>query len=992
MPIQLIKHPKTLMIGALLLALSAAGCADSSTSRPMSLKAPRSIAFASGPVCLESAEISSGVVQGQTIACPDGERGAIGLIANQEGDSVSVIDMGQRGRAQAHTPRLVDMDLGTPGVSGIKVGRSPGDIAAGHTAAAYVINQADRSVSVIDLWNMLALPRTINFERAPTHISLTPALFGEEGAPGGAADDPGRVVVGLSGPPQLWINEGVQCGCEDADGDECTPDKVECSAVPTEAHGVEVDLPGPVADMTHSPDGELVYVVYRDQPFASVVAVRDAVPEAFPEGCLDGGQAPCEVGRIGLTFDCSNGVDDDGDGLIDQEDPQCFDPLGFESPDGIGRSPIGSCSNGVDDDGDGLIDREDPNCLWSGDDESTPPIPGAEPACSDGVDNDRDGATDYPEDEACYGEVGRSEKDLRSLGFASISLDPLGRYIYVVDRANTQVLVVDAPRQRLIDVYEATGSDRRPFSSQIGVPIPPAPMVVAGRVKRDITWRDPRPEVCDPRGDCRHAVVRYQYGASVATDGGQAYNLSAATAYCEVELAEGERLISNDEFYYGSAELLASPERHCLYAPEFPVDYDLEACELLETCEVCEGTAGGCDSACDDPELLLSDCVGERVHEEEGARVVFNPTMQLQDSDQRPGRMRGVGSCDSPDSLINALRESVPGQVDTSCTSELRPQPVSPMTRPAEMRDARFDRAELLQKSTLILSDEGGQAQSGAAHEVELNALISPDDRALLSETWSVTWEGIIPKTRREDGLLAVDEPGELTVAGLNLCSGGVEPGDRLTIRSQPVAAGASSAELPAGCEDFEAPDDQKDFLTWSISEVTPSGLSLEVISAGDDDERAYAQALPSRECFAEGVSYEIRVHDEWTVVGERSGFLSKNMSLYNTCQPVFGADTPRFNSRVKTGERFEGPYLSFELSEGAVAPSRDERELVYRFGVEGNYLPEANRTSAMLPSDMLIVGSMASGPWMMLADPGSDSVYVRDLSRPRDDGAYLIQ
>jgi subtilisin-like proprotein convertase family protein len=47
---------------------------------------------------------------------------------------------------------------------------------------------------------------------------------------------------------------------------------------------------------------------------------------------------------------CDNGIDDDGDGLIDANDPDCP-----SLPDEI-------CDNGIDDDGDGLIDTNDPDC------------------------------------------------------------------------------------------------------------------------------------------------------------------------------------------------------------------------------------------------------------------------------------------------------------------------------------------------------------------------------------------------------------------------------------------------------------------------------------------------------------------------------------------------------------------------------------------------------------------------------------------------------
>jgi hypothetical protein len=90
---------------------------------------------------------------------------------------------------------------------------------------------------------------------------------------------------------------------------------------------------------------------------------------------------------------CANDLDDDGDGLTDTEDPGCRG-----ASDGDERNP--ACGNGVDDDGDGRVDfPADPGCASvRGDDEHDPDVP---PACANGVDDDGDGATDYPQDVDC---------------------------------------------------------------------------------------------------------------------------------------------------------------------------------------------------------------------------------------------------------------------------------------------------------------------------------------------------------------------------------------------------------------------------------------------------------------------------------------------------------------------------------------------------------------------------------------------------------------
>jgi hypothetical protein len=62
----------------------------------------------------------------------------------------------------------------------------------------------------------------------------------------------------------------------------------------------------------------------------------------------------------GTPAACGNGIDDDGDGRVDADDPGC-DWLGDNGEaDGLGPPP--ECANGDDDDTDGLVDGADPDC------------------------------------------------------------------------------------------------------------------------------------------------------------------------------------------------------------------------------------------------------------------------------------------------------------------------------------------------------------------------------------------------------------------------------------------------------------------------------------------------------------------------------------------------------------------------------------------------------------------------------------------------------
>jgi hypothetical protein len=74
-----------------------------------------------------------------------------------------------------------------------------------------------------------------------------------------------------------------------------------------------------------------------------------------PEGFRCGGDQLCWQSVPPLP-ECSNGTDDDCDGVADDFDPGCSGPA---DPSELGTK---KCDNGLDDDGDGLIDFHIPAC------------------------------------------------------------------------------------------------------------------------------------------------------------------------------------------------------------------------------------------------------------------------------------------------------------------------------------------------------------------------------------------------------------------------------------------------------------------------------------------------------------------------------------------------------------------------------------------------------------------------------------------------------
>ena len=109
-------------------------------------------------------------------------------------------------------------------------------------------------------------------------------------------------------------------------------------------------------------------------------------------GCSD----PADPTETDPALLCDNGLDDDGDGLVDSADPACWTLYIYPSAATELTTEI-ACDNGADDDGDGLVDVLDPGCVGSLDQSEH----ASTLACDDGVDQDGDLAVDFPADSDC---------------------------------------------------------------------------------------------------------------------------------------------------------------------------------------------------------------------------------------------------------------------------------------------------------------------------------------------------------------------------------------------------------------------------------------------------------------------------------------------------------------------------------------------------------------------------------------------------------------
>jgi uncharacterized repeat protein (TIGR01451 family) len=101
---------------------------------------------------------------------------------------------------------------------------------------------------------------------------------------------------------------------------------------------------------------------------------------------------------------CSDGIDNDGDGAIDLADFSC---QGNPNKDDE-TTPKAQCQDGIDNDGDGKTDfPNDPGCSSKQDNDEF----NQNPQCSDGLDNDGDGTKDFPNDAGCVSPEDTNEGD-----------------------------------------------------------------------------------------------------------------------------------------------------------------------------------------------------------------------------------------------------------------------------------------------------------------------------------------------------------------------------------------------------------------------------------------------------------------------------------------------------------------------------------------------------------------------------------------------------
>ena len=382
--------------GSLTLALLAlAACTETVDVPQTSLRDPRAAVSLSWCRSADGSTVSA-----RREDCADGAPGAKAF------DRVAVADASLRAaqllNANLDLPRFVDLSAATPGNTGIPLSGGPTKLAATAFPAVAVALLAD------DQWT-----RNPDATPAATGIVAFDAATAKEIATVAATSSlPGEIATATGGGNEVWVTLpqenlvqrfSLAWGCVDAAGNR----PLDCDEPASWTPGERLAVDAPAA-ISLSAAGRL-YVARGD---GRGIEVFDTAGSCAA--------AACHLGRLVTLPSCSDGFDDDGDGLADADDPQCFGPADNENGD-IAVDDASSCINGVDDNGDGLADSDDPNCARGGDllldgneagdlwgplkgyaaDGSGQPLPEGSGNCGDGIDNDGDSQADG-RDPTCF--------------------------------------------------------------------------------------------------------------------------------------------------------------------------------------------------------------------------------------------------------------------------------------------------------------------------------------------------------------------------------------------------------------------------------------------------------------------------------------------------------------------------------------------------------------------------------------------------------------
>ena len=828
-------------------------------------------------------------------------------------------------------PAYVDFDPGEPGNTGIDVPDGPSTIAVGLVPTVALVGSArDPALSAVNVVQGVPLGQPLRLASSPQLIRNIPGTS--------------RFVVSQRLDPSLSIVR-LDVTCDGEAGvhrSDCTLD----GAITVEG---TIPLDAPPASFAVGADGRVF--VTRDGQTTVLVVDLALDPSSGAPSC---GSA-CETLRWSLTPDCRDGIDNDGDGVSDFDDPQCFGPDGSES---INESLI--CSDGLDNDGDGVADADDPDCLTPefGSEEGLvglPPCsngfdddldgltdindPGCEASdgaseferglsiapsddgpmadCRDGLDNDGDGQTDWPAETGCYAAWSESESPVRLVVPSEVALTDDGELLLVADASGSQLLVFDAATGDRLAPNETHPQYRR-FA---GIPL---------------------------SGNSATSLVTYSFDIATRS------------------LTDGRRLRVQDQVAHVAL------------------------------------TAGFADPLVIARRFIVEDAEGNIEQQESDYRL------SRTDLENDAARVRLL-TCDVPTAAFDLL-----GSAQLTCGDERLPHPT--VVNPEAVGETELTAEYTTMPANAYLALPQLQTWRVRDDESGIEPTTTPDDYRTTEDNFRAVWEGRIPGTNRSDALvtgngewvelLGADpctrdrdvcsigldfsecpEARALCAGGADLCSDelfvcrvcpqacstatnfcqlGVVPGDRLIFERR------SARTSDPACEPFVLTSNATPIIDrisaeYEVLAVEPDRVRIGVVP--DAASQNLVTSLPPSQCLGEPVPIFIRAARSFLWSGDNTGHTSPFRAVGNVCVPRDDAESRV--ARIPLDRPFTTPQqFTIHLESGTAPPVRD---FAIRYDVRNGFV---NPRSAAL---FFLLGPSTSDIAHVISRQGHRVVFADD-------------
>jgi hypothetical protein len=719
---------------------------------------------------------------------------------------------------------------------------------------------------------------------------------------------------------------------------------------------------------------------------------------------------------------CQDGRDNDGDGATDLADSDCSvvcatAPCEAAEGPGLPMATGGDvedtvCHNGLDDDGDGLVDAEDPGCS----DFNAIDRYAFEraPRCADGVDNDQDGHTDFAGgDPECFAASDDNESGLaEAVGPRAIEVvdvpTPTGlrRFVYMLD-PNGNLSVADAADPELRPYRLSLPSPVQSFTvrqydNQVSLLL-----IGADTVLRSIEVTVPR-ELRTPEGLPLFArLASDDDGGGIerlyAVQAGQARDVVLCAADAPLVDEAGAPVPCRDgaSALWAGVELLSDSQWP---APAVSEDRRLGPWTVVQLPpdQVLRMAVPG-----DLPEDYVAVPVrSEDLNVDRGVRdYVLAEPLQSRRLSHREGNVRTSAA-------LRTNQVGAPARLrinDAAASSTLDRHPVF----------CRLDVDEGCVPAGFVLdaNDEARAAaladlSSAGIHEASATEAIAQapnlvagwsgvevlvDDPArIIAGTYSLSYEGAVPSTvsrkGQHGGLSDGGDGWTLLDYDADFCRRGVEPGDVVLVdRFRAVTTEVGEGDLCRAFNPVPSQDQmrEREPLRYVVESVGQHKLVLKV-----DGREAYCDATgdcqlprndrssvptlaappaaPPYACAAQFISYRVRAgHDQWILVGDRSGYRHPWVASGGQCVADAGRVAAGRIGRATLGTRFENEWFRFWLGmwsgpgglEGALPHQIDS---VYQFEVSTG-------------SSVRGIAEVALAPQELRWSPLDDRLYVVD-------------